>query len=318
MSLEVKGLLVMPAYTPPSKRNTAPPPQRPQRDHYDLIATLISVASLVALCVTTALTQLDQSKSARDTAAAIEAIASLGNETRRQANELAQQIAEMKRQTIVQRQYADAVTRQIIQLKRQSNASERTALALQGQLSELRDEQRPVVGIIDRIASGALVFDPRSAHFSLSVSVHNGGRTIASNVNLRVEFYTRTDNSAVQRQEQVCARPQLNPAGGKEQGFTVFPNANYTMSATLTMSTSDLAIWKNYLVFGNRPDREPMVVGCVVYTFGKRHFQTGFIYEVDRKGADPISFEFIDPAKGTVAANEIVLAEPPWFVPKTD
>jgi hypothetical protein len=193
------------------------------------------------------------------------------------------------------------------------------------QLSLIEADQRAWVFVLSADPVRDLIFANDRAYAAVKFQLRNAGRTPARFASIEGEFVSRGQTAdEVRKGWGTCNKARLKPEGQLLAGTAVFPGQEIPQATVFVMQPEDVRRWKadydrataEKTNFGSAA----VIVGCVDYVFEKtnQHHQTRFVYEVDRKGPDAVSFLAIDPAAGNVPVGSIALAKNPGLADDPD
>jgi hypothetical protein len=163
---------------------------------------------------------------------------------------------------------------------------------MQGQLDTMEADQRPWVFVAGADPARDLFLVNGEAFVSVKFQLKNAGRKPARFASIVGEFITRGETrDEVQKGWGACDQAKLKSENEFLAGTAVFPGQDVTQLHVFHMSKDDVD-FDRAATEQNRFMMAPVIVGCVDYVFEKnnRHHQTRFVFEVDRKGPDSISF----------------------------
>jgi hypothetical protein len=206
-----------------------------------------------------------------------------------------------------------------------SSAAATASLASVGrdQLTEMHDEQRPRVAVVNAVIASPLFFDKDGAHVTITFSLKNNGHSDAIYAFPFAQFFVRNWHevkATMERQQKFCSLIRRRTGAVAGYGTVIGPGETISENNVLTMTPSEVQRWK---AFGSNPDVSlivtAMVAGCVDYVFDGGHHQTTFVYELDRRIPGNNPFGIIDAKSGqTVQQGDLVLAVNPGLAAKSD
>jgi hypothetical protein len=156
-----------------------------------------------------------------------------------------------------------------------------------------------------------LIFDQNGASTSIWFEITNVGNSPALNVTPNAWLLALTSGGPYPWQEQQRKCGEIRKAGSA-MGFTLFPGENFPSekgfgrwSLGINIRQEDIQKALPASVGGKYVSL--YVYGCIDYTFPtdpNNHHQTGFVYELQKKGPDPIS-----PDDGKIEAANLTLMD---------
>jgi hypothetical protein len=207
------------------------------------------------------------------------------------------------------------------QASRSAGAAEGSADAAKGQLAQLRDDERPKVSIDNAFAATPLIFDNSGAHIAVTFVMGNSGHSVGENTYPFAAIILSSSKDDVLKALATNCKGVRARTVALDVGAPIYPGVPLKENNVLSVSKSDVNRWQDAVKWWNIDNTKvlsPRIIGCVDFVYNRQHYQTTFIYEIDKLGTGPNPFELIDPSKGNVPAAQIGLAVNPGYAGHSD
>jgi hypothetical protein len=168
--------------------------------------------------------------------------------------------------------------------------------------SEFENAQRPWVAVTYPEVVSDFAFDLFGATISIHLHIKNSGHSPAAFVTVFPLIFTMdNDAEGINKVRATCVEARKRPFD-QLTGGTVFPGDEDVRAISFRLSATDI------MRLRSAPMSTTMLAGCIdyVFEFQPGHHQTGFVFEIDKRGLRNNILK-IDPDSGDVAANQVLM-----------